>query len=280
MSYDLPRWGRVGLTVLVPVVAVMWLVPLAWIAAAALRPSADVVRSFRSLGWNTFIPQSVTSDNLVSIATGSLGRAIVNSLIVATATVALGLAVSVAAAYALTAFRFRGRGLVLASVVLAFMVPFEALAIPLADAARTVGLDNTYLGLILPGVGNGLAIFLLRQFFLDIPDALAEAASIDGAGPWRVLWHVYLPLTRPGMVGAGIIIFVFQWQAYLWPLLVTTDPSMDVGPVALARLFGQYGVDWGMLFAGAAALCLVPAIILLGFQRQFVESVAGSAVKG
>ena len=276
----MPRWGRALLVVSVPVVSVAWLAPLAWTIVAGLRPSAAVVGSFRGLDWRTFVPESVTFDNFSSVAAGPLGRAIVNSLIVAAATVALGLAVSALAAYALAAFRFRGRGLVFAAVVLAFMVPFEALAIPLADAARTVGLDNSYLSLILPGVGNGLAIFLLRQFFLDVPHELAEAASIDGAGPWRVLWHVYLPLTRPAMVGAGIIIFVFQWQAYLWPLLVTTDPSMDVGPVALARLFGQYGVDWGTLFAGAAVLCLVPAAILLAFQRTFAESVVGSAVKG
>lgn len=280
MRFELPRWGRALLVVSVPVFSVVWLAPLAWTVTAGLRPSADVVGSFRRLGWRTFVPESVTADNFLSVAGGPLGRAIVNSLVVATATVALGLAVSALAAYALSAFRFRGRGLVFAATVLAFMVPFEALAIPLADAARTAGLENSYIGLILPGVGNGLAIFLLRQFFLDVPHEMAEAAAIDGAGPWRVLWHVYLPLTRPAMVGAGIIIFVFQWQAYLWPLLVTTDPSMDVGPVALARLFGQYGVDWGTLFAGAAVLCLVPAAILLAFQRTFAESVVGSAVKG
>ncbi len=280
MRRELSRWGRVPLVVLVPVVSILWLAPLAWTVAAGLRPSEDVFRSFRSLSWRTFIPDSVTIDNLTSITGGTLGRAIGNSLIVAGATVVVGLVMSAMAAYALTAFRFRGRGVVFAVVVLAFMVPFEALAIPLADAARTVGLDNSYIGLILPGLGNGLAIFLLRQFYLDIPGELAEAASIDGAGAWRVFWHVYVPLTGPAMVGAGIIIFVFQWQAYLLPLLLTTNPSMDVGSVALARLFGQYGVDWGLLFAGAAVLCLVPAVILLAFQRTFTASIVGSAVKG
>ncbi len=280
MSRELPSWGRTLLAVMVAAVAVLWMVPLAWIVSAGLRPSDDVVGTFRSLGWQTFVPEPATLENLTSIATGSLGRAIINSLVVAGATVALGLAVSALAAYALTAYRFRGQGVVFGLIVLTFMVPFEALAIPLADAARTANLENTYLALILPGVGNGLAIFLLRQFYLDVPIELSEAAAIDGAGKLRVLWKVYVPLTWPAMVGAGIIIFVFQWQAYLWPLLVTTNPSMDVGAVALARLFGQYGVDWGPLFAGAAVLCLVPAAILLVFQRWFTESVAGSAVKG
>ncbi len=280
MRRELPRWGRLPLAILVPVISVLWLAPLVWIVVAGLRPTADIVGSFQTLDWQTFFPESVTAENLVSITTGTMGRAIINSLVVAGATVALGLVVSAMAAYALTAFRFRGRGFVFGLIVLTFMVPFEALAIPLADAARSADLDNTFIGLILPGVGNGLAIFLLRQFYLDIPRELAEAAAIDGAGKWRVLWKIYVPLTWPAMVGAGIIIFVFQWQAYLWPLLVTTNPSMDVGSVALARLFGQYGVDWGMLFAGAAVLCLVPAIILLVFQRTFTESVVGSAIKG
>ena len=280
MGRLIPSWGRVCLAVAVPLVAVLWMVPLAWIVSAGLRPSDDVVGSFRTLGWQTFIPDPATLENLAAIATGSLGRAIVNSLVVAGSTVALGLVVSAMAAYALTAYRFRGQGLVFGLIVLTFMVPFEALAITLADIARAANLQNTYVGLILPGVGNGLAIFLLRQFYLDIPVELSEAAAIDGAGKWRVLWKIYVPLTWPAMVGAGIIIFVFQWQAYLWPLLVTTNLSMDVGAVALARLFGQYGVDWGPLFAGAAVLCLVPAIILLVFQRSFTESVAGSAVKG
>ncbi len=280
MRRELPRWGRLPLAILVPVISVLWLAPLVWIVVAGLRPTADIVGSFQTLDWQTFFPESVTAENLVSITTGTMGRAIINSLVVAGATVALGLVVSAMAAYALTAFHFRGRGFVFGLIVLTFMVPFEALAIPLADAARSADLDNTFIGLILPGVGNGLAIFLLRQFYLDIPRELAEAAAIDGAGKWRVLWKIYVPLTWPAMVGAGIIIFVFQWQAYLWPLLVTTNPSMDVGSVALARLFGQYGVDWGMLFAGAAVLCLVPAIILLVFQRTFTESVVGSAIKG
>lgn len=280
MGRRFPSLGRTLLALLVPIVAVLWMVPLVWIVSAGLRPSDDVVGAFRTLGWQTFIPEPATVDNLIAIATGSLGRAIINSLVVAGATVALGLVVSAMAAYALTAYRFRGQGIVFSLIVLTFMVPFEALAIPLADAARAANLENTYVGLILPGVGNGLAIFLLRQFYLDIPVELSEAAAMDGAGKFRVLWKIYVPLTWPAMVGAGIIIFVFQWQAYLWPLLVTTKPSMDVGAVALARLFGQYGVDWGPLFAGAAVLCLVPAIILLVFQRSFTESVAGSAVKG
>jgi len=173
MRLDMPRWGRAPLVVLVPVFAILWLAPLAWTVASGLRPANAVFQSFRGLDWRTFIPDAVTAENVAAVAHGTLGRAILNSLIVAGATVAVGVLISAMAAYGLTAFRFRGRGFV------------------------------SYIGLILPGVGNGLAIFLLRQFYLDIPAELAEAASIDGAGAWRVFRHVYLPLTGPAMVGAG-----------------------------------------------------------------------------
>jgi putative chitobiose transport system permease protein len=271
---------RILLGLLMALLALAWLAPLVWTVTSGLRPSAEIFAYTGNLGWRTFLPTAPTADNVHVVLAGPLGRAVANSVLVAVGTVVCGVVVSAMAAYGLTAFEFRGRGLVLGVIVLTFMVPFEALAIPLAAATRSAGLENTWVALILPGVGNGLAIFLLRQFFLEIPRELAEAAEVDGAGPWRVFRHVYLPLSMPALVGAGIVIFVFQWQAYLWPLLVTTDPSMDVGPVALARLFGQYGVDWGALFAAASLLCLVPAVILLVFQRSFVESITGSAVKG
>lgn len=280
MKLEMPRAARIALAATMPLLAVLWLTPLVWTVTSGLRPTEDVFRYAEPLQWRTFIPDAVTWANTAAIGTGPIGRAILNSLVVATLTVVFGTLISAMAAYALTAFRFRFRGFVLGAVVLAFIIPFEALAIPLAAVTRTAGLENTFIALVLPGLGNGLAIFLLRQFFLDIPGELAEAAALDGAGAWRVFRHVYLPLSRPALIGAGIILFVFQWQAYLWPLLVTSDPSMDVGSVALARLFGQYGVDWGALFAGASILCLVPAAILLIFQRSFVASVTGSAVKG
>ena len=183
MRLDMPRRGRGPLAVLVPVFSILWLAPLAWTVASGLRPGNAVFRSFRGLDWRTFVPDSVTAENVAAIADGTLGRAIVNSLIVAGATVAVGVLMSAMAAYGLTAFRFRGRGFVFAVVVLAFMVPFEALAIPLADSARSVGLDNSYIGLILPGVGNGLAIFL-------------PLAVIAAAGAWFIATGVNRSVSR------------------------------------------------------------------------------------
>jgi multiple sugar transport system permease protein/putative chitobiose transport system permease protein len=141
---------------------------------------------------------------------------------------------------------------------------------------RDAGLANSFAALIQPRIGNGFAVYLLRSFFLGIPGELAEAARVDGLGWWGVFWRIYLPLSRPALIGAGLILFVFQWQAYLWPLLIAPNPEMRVAPVAIAQFAGQQGVDFGAIFAGAALTALVPLLILLFFQRYFTQSVSAS----
>jgi multiple sugar transport system permease protein/putative chitobiose transport system permease protein len=129
-------------------------------------------------------------------------------------------------------------------------------------------------------VGNGFAVFLLRGFFLAIPTELSEAARIDGLGWWGVFWRIYLPLSRPALVGAGLILFVFQWQAYLWPLLIAPDASKRVAPVAIAQFAGEHGVDFGAIFAGAVVTATLPLLVLLFFQRYFTQSLSATGVKG
>jgi multiple sugar transport system permease protein/putative chitobiose transport system permease protein len=165
-------------------------------------------------------------------------------------------------------------------MVVSFLIPFDAIAIPLTTLFRDVELQNTYLGLILPGVGNGFAVFLLRGFFLGVPRELVDAARVDGLGWWGIFRRVYLPLSKPAMVGAGLILFVFQWQAYLWPLLIAPSPAMEVAPVSIAQLSGEQGADFGAIFAGAVLTALVPLLVLLFFQRYFTQSLANSGMKG
>lgn len=271
---------RVWLFLALLIVSILTLAPLVWMAAASLRPSAEIFASMDPPGWSTFFPSHIDLSSLTAVLTGPLLRATVNSLIVTFVTVALGLVINSMAAFALSVLQVKGRAVVFTVVVLSFMVPFDAVAIPLAEITRSVGLDNTYLALILPGVGNGLAIFLLRQFFLGVPISLAEAARLDGANMWIVYRRIYLPLSSNAMIGAGLILFLFQWQAYMWPLLVTSDPTMDVGAISLARLFGQYGVDWGVVYGGATLLTIIPTLVVLYFQRQLIGSLATAGTKG
>ena len=122
-------------------------------------------------------------------------------------------------------------------------------------------------------------MFTLRQFFLGVPHSLAEAAHLDGAGWLRIFWSIYLPLCRPALIGAGLILFLFQWQAYLWPILVISEQQLDLAPVAIAKSFGAFSTDYGRVFAETAVLAIIPAIVLLLLQRYFVASVASSGSK-
>jgi putative chitobiose transport system permease protein len=208
-----------------------------------------------------------------------VGRTVFNSIFVTALTVVFGLMVSATAAFALSVLHFPLRSAVFAVVVISFMIPFDAIAIPLADTFRVVGLQNTYAGLVLPAIANGLAIFVLRQFFLGIPKEMVEAARVDGANWWTIFSRIYVPLSKPALISAGLLLFVGQWQAYLWPLLIVTEPSMQVAPVALAQFVGQYQSNFGTMFAGATIVSLIPAVILLSLQPYFVRSVSSQGLK-
>jgi multiple sugar transport system permease protein/putative chitobiose transport system permease protein len=124
-------------------------------------------------------------------------------------------------------------------------------------------------GLVLPAIGNGLAIFNLRQYFLSLPNSLREAARIDGASEIRILWSIYVPNSGSALTNSGLLIFLGQWTSYLWPLLVINEQDLQVAPVALAKTFGEYSTDFGQNFAGAVMLALVPALLMFAMQRFF-----------
>ncbi len=271
--------SRLTLTVVAVLVSLAFLLPVLWLLASTFRTATETFASSSPLSWHALWPQHFTLVNLRSTVDSGFLTALRNSIVVAAVTVVGGLAVSALAAFALAVIPFRGRSVVFTVVVLSFLVPFEAIAIPLSRSFSDWGLTNTLVALILPGLGNGLAVFTLRQFFLGIPHSLSEAAHLDGAGWFRVFWSVYLPLTRPALIGAGLILFLFQWQAYLWPILVTSTASLDLAPVAIAKSFGAFSTDYGRVFAETAILAVIPAIVLLSLQRYFVTSVSSTGSK-
>jgi ABC-type glycerol-3-phosphate transport system permease component len=268
-----------GTTLLAVIAGIAFLTPLWWSFINSLRPGSETFSYLNPLQWQTFFTLTPTLDNYAALLDTDLSRAILNSLLVSLVTVVVGLAVCATAAFGLSAFRFRGQGILFSVIILTFLIPFDAIAIPLADMFRDWNLQNTFIGLILPGIGNGMAIFLLRTFFLAIPEELVEAGRLDGLGWWGVFTRIYLPLSRPSLIGAGLMLFLFQWQAYVWPLLMGTDKDHILGPVALSNLQGQFQVDYGVLFAASMVLVLIPLIIILGFQRYFIQSVTTSGLK-
>ncbi|WP_405647661.1 carbohydrate ABC transporter permease [Streptomyces uncialis] len=260
-------------------IGLLFTLPLLWVLAGSLRPGDKVLAGLESLSWRSVVPTDATFHNYVTLFQGDFGRAVLNSVLVAAVTVCVGLLLSATAAFGLAVFDFRGRGAVFAVILLSFMIPFDAIAIPLASTFRAWDLQNTYAGLILPGIGNGLAIFLLRQFFLAVPRELVEAARLDGLNWWGVFRRIYLPLSRPALIAAGLTLFTFQWQSYMWPLLIGTEPAKQLGPIALGTLQGQMVVDYGQVFAAAVVLTVIPLVVLLRLQRYFTRSIAGSGLK-
>lgn len=276
-----PRRGVPVRTIVTAIVGFVWLMPLLWMLANSLRPGGDIFKYTSPLSWRTFIPTGFTLSNYADVLSqGNFLRAVLNSLLVCLVTVVVGLALASTTAFGLSAIKFRGQGIVFAVVVVSFLLPFEAIAIPLASLFRDWNLQDSYPGLILPGIGSGLAVFLLRQFFLGIPYDLVEAALLDGLGWWGIFSRIYLPLSKPALVGAGMTLFFFQWQSYLWPLLVGTSLSRQLAPIALANLNGQFHINYGQIFAGAVILTLVPLPLILAFQKYFTQSVTSSGIKG
>ena len=257
-------------------IAALAIFPLYWAFVSALRPSEDIFKYLSPLSLWTFVPNRITQANLTNVLSGSFGRAMLNSIGVGVATVVLGLFICTPAAFALAKLNLPGRGAIFSIVILSFLIPFDAIAIPLSAFFRDLGLENTYLGIILPGIGNGFAVFLLRQFFLGVPSEIADAARLDGLSWFGIFLRIYLPLSRPALISAGLILFVFQWQAFLWPLLIAPDPDYQVAAVAIADFAGEHSTDFGAMFAGTIFVSFVPLIILLVFQRYFTSSIAAT----
>jgi len=268
------------LTIVAVLVAILFALPAIWMLFGSLEPGNSVIENVSPLSWHTLIPREWTLSNYTTLfAVLGFLRPLINSLIVTFVSVAVGLAMSAPAAYALSVLHFRGREVVFSLLVIGFLVPFEAIAIPLAHVFTSWHLTDSYVGLILPGIGHGMAIFNLRQAFLSVPASLREAAIIDGASDFRVLSRIYVPLNATAMINSGLLIFMGQWAAYLWPLLIITSNDMQVATIALARTYSDHLVNFGQMFGAALVISVVPAAVLFFLQRHFSISIATSGEK-
>jgi len=268
------------LTIVAVVISLFFILPALWILIDSFRPNLEIMSTMTPVSWHLIIPSQLTIENYVSlIINDRFDLALFNSLVVCIVSVAVGLLISVMAGYALAVFHFRGRNLIFAIVVISFLVPFEAVAIPLSQLFTDWGLGNTMIGLIMPGIGNGLAIFNLRQFFMGIPVSYREAAVIDGASEPRILFSIYARMSGPSLVNSALLIFLGQWMAYLWPLLLISENNLQVAPVALARTFGEHSASYGENFAGAILLSLVPALAMFILQKTLGNTSIGSGEK-
>ena len=231
-------------------------------------------------------PSNITLHNYVQINSSiNLWQSLVNSGIFTGGVLLCTVVFGVLAGYALAILHFRGRGTVFASMLLLQTIPFQLLMIPLyVLIARDYGLGDTYLGMILPFAINSTAVFIFRQYFLQLPPELFQAARIDGASEIRILWSVAIPLVRPALLTAVLLTFIGPWNEFLWPFLITKQQAKQPLAVALANYISTVSASatnpYGAILAGGCVLA-VPAIALfIVFQRHFVSTDLGSGVKG
>ena len=202
-----------------------------------------------------------------------VGTMLKNSLIMALG-VAIGkIAISIISAFAIVYFRFPLRNFFFWMIFVTLMLPIEVRIIPTFKVASDLGLLDSYAGLILPVVASATATFLFRQFFLTIPDELAEAARIDGAGPIRFFWDVILPLSKTNMAALFVILFIVGWNEYLWPLLITSREEMYTVVIGIKRMIagGDASNEWHLIMATAMLALLPPALVVILMQKWFVK---------
>ncbi|GAA2224891.1 carbohydrate ABC transporter permease [Herbiconiux moechotypicola] len=261
--------------------AIVFLFPFYYMVIGSLQKETDptLAGAFPN-------PANLTLDNYVNVNERiDLVSGLVNSGIF-TGGVLLGTVVfGVLAGYALAMLQWRGRNATFALALLVQVIPFQLLQIPLyVLIARDYGLSDTHLGMILPFLINSTAVIIFRQYFLQLPKELFEAARIDGAGELRLLWSVALPLVRPALVTAVLLTFIGPWNEFLWPFLITKDASMQPLAVSLANYISTVAAStdnpFGAILAGAVVLAAPVVVLFIVFQRYFVSSDLGSGVKG
>jgi len=267
--------------VLLTAISLFFILPILWIVASALRPSGPLYTYANPLTLQTFFPTTVTFDNFVHIFNNlHFGRALLNSLLVAVATIAISVLICSMAGFGLAKFAFRGKNLFFFIVLITFMVPFESIVIPLFVLVKRLNIDNTYFALILPAAGNGLAIFLFRQFFSEVPTEILEAARIDGASWIRIFRKIILPLSIPAIVTVIVMVFMFQWNSLFWPLIATHSSRFEVVQVAITAHRSTEDTSWANLFSSAIAGSLPPVILFFFLQKYFVRGISGTGLKG
>lgn len=254
-------------------IALLTVAPLLWMVSSAFKSGTDVY------GLSP-IPAEPTLDNFRYVFTQvPFARYMFNSFIVSAAVTVVALFFHSMAGYALARLRFPGRELVFRLIFSTLLVSLPVILVPLFILVRAMGLLDSYGGLIIPAIFNAFGIFLLRQFYLGIPGELEEAAILDGAGYWRLYTDVILPLSRPILAALAVFFFLANWNSFLWPLTVTSNPDLRVVQTGIATFQQQYSSAQNYIMAASTVVAMPTMLLFFIFQRQLVESIKTSGFK-
>lgn len=270
------RWGTVVLVVATVALAALWSLPFAWTLLTSLKPEAETTEV--PLRW---LPSEFTVEAYRSVlATDDIWIWLFNSVFTAGAVTVLVVVLSSTAAYGFSRTDFRGRKALFGFVVAGVLVPTEVLIVPLFHEMVFLGMVDTPWGVILPQVVLPAMVYILKVFFDGVPRELEEAAIVDGASRWRIYWRIVMPLSRPVLAAVAIFTFITTWNNFLWPFIVTADPSAMTLPVGLATVQGSYGVRYAEVMATVVIAGLPLLLLFVLFQRQIVRGVAHTGLAG
>jgi multiple sugar transport system permease protein len=255
------------------VLALMAIFPLLYMLSIAFKGPTEVFKS-------NLIPVAPTLDNFVYVLTEvPFWRYLLNTFVISAVVTVVALFFHTMAGYALARLKFPGREFIFLAMFSTFLVSLPVIIVPLFILVRSMGMLNSYAGLIIPAIFNAFGIFLLRQYYLSLPRELEEAAIIDGAGYWRIYTSVILPLSRPIISALAILFFLANWNSFLWPLTVNSDTDLWVVQVAIANFKSQYAASWNYTMAASTIVALPMLVLFVIFQRQIMDSIKTSGLK-
>jgi multiple sugar transport system permease protein len=273
------RWGRrLGI-----IFILLWsLVPLYWAVNTSLQTDAQI-----SSKPAHYVPPTPTTSNYRALLSGSgdipdsIRRSTVNIFIECGAATVITIVLATLAAYAFARMKFRGRNVLFYAVLATMAFPAQTTLIPLYRIMSTFGLVNTYSGIVLVYVSGflPLATWILHSYMSSLPISIEEAGQVDGAGRMQVLWHIVLPLARPGIISTAIITFLFAWAQFLFPLVLSSDLSTQPLTVVIAALQGRHLVPFALLSAAGVFALAVPAVIAVSLNRYIVSGLLSGSVK-
>lgn len=263
---------------------VMWTLLLMG-GIAMVMPFIFMISTSLKYPWEIYdlrlIPNEPTLENYIFVlADGRFFRWFLNSLLIATLTTVSVVFFDSLVGYVLCKFDFRGRWLVFIAILSTLMIPTEMLVIPWYLMSQSFGWLDTYWGIMFPGIMTGFGTFLMKQFFESVPDDFIHAARIDGLNEFQIWWQVAMPLVTPALSALAIFVFLGNWTAFLWPLIVTTDTDLYTIPVGLASFSVETQVQWELIMTGASLATIPTLVVFLVFQRYIIRGVVLTGLKG
>lgn len=270
------KHNNIAAYIILIIFTLIYLVPIVWMILCSFKPDAELFRYPPRL-----LPENWSVENYTDAwSRGNFALYFRNTALVAVLSTLLTVVINTMAGYAFAKYKFKGGNAIFMFFLITLMLPLEVLMIPIFQVIHAFKMYNSFAGLIIPPAATPAGVFIVRQYYLSIPDEIMESARIDGASEFQIFMRLMVPLGKPVMSVLMIFSFLWRWNDYMWPLIVVRDTQKYTVQLALANFSGQYAVDWGALLAMSVLTMIPVLVIFLIFQKQFMKGMVAGAVKG